>query len=129
MKAIHWIIFAVAFWLTLAPFVAGKILSAVALVPEGANSIPSLLNVLQLNNFIAGLVIVVLSLVAISTEAVTERSEATRAMHWIALGIAVWLTVAPFALNFTLETFSWNNLLLGIMVGIYSLIQLNVEKA
>jgi hypothetical protein len=49
-------------------------------------------------------------------------------MHWIAVGAGAWLVIAPFALGFTIEQFSWNNLMLGIMISIFTLVQLNVDK-
>lgn len=128
MKSIHWLIFTIAFWLTLVPFTAEKILSALTNAEQGPDLALSVLNFLQANNLIFGLSLAVLTLIAISTDAVVSKADGARAMHWITVGISVWLIVAPFALGFTEEIFAWNNLILGIMVGIFTLVQLNIDK-
>ncbi len=124
MKSIHWIIFAIAFWIGLSPFVAERILWNFF----NAESIESVIRFLEASNLIFGLGLVVFTLIAISTDAVVHKADAARAMHWIAVGAGTWLVIAPFALGFTLEQFSWNNLMLGIMIGIFTLVQLNVDK-
>lgn len=128
MKSLHWLIFAIAFWFTLSPFVADKILIAVTNAEQTGDLAGSIVNFLQASNLIFGLALIVLTLIAISTDAVVAKTDAARSMHWIAVGIGIWLVVAPFALDFTLENFSWNNLMLGIMVGVFTLVQLNVDK-
>lgn len=122
MKAIHWLILACAVWVAAVPFLGNDLLWFLG------DATTSLVAFLKMNNAFLGLGIGVLSLLAVSTDAVSPKTDRVRATHWVVFGLSVWLGVAPVALSFTAELFGWNNLIIGILIGIYCLVQLNLEK-
>lgn len=127
MKAIHWIIFALAFWVILAPFVGDDIL---ALFLEGEVATPAgFVSLLRWDDFFIGLAISVLALVVVSLEQPNIKTAGLRAMHWMQVGLGAWIAAAPFALAFTYEEFTWSHFVTGFFVAIFALVQINLEDA
>lgn len=127
MKAIHWIIFALAFWIILAPFVGDDILRAVL---GGAAGTPEdVVGLLRWDDFFLGLTISVLGLIVVTLEQPTLKTAGLRAMHWMQIGLGAWITAAPFALAFTYKEFTWSHFVTGFFVAIFALVQINLEQA
>lgn len=126
MQAIHWIIFALAFWIILAPFVGDDIMQVI--LNETMNE-SQLIALLRWDDFFIGLGIVVLALVVVSLEQASQKTAGLRAMHWLQVGLGTWIAAAPFALAFTYEEFTWSHFVTGFFVAIFALMQINLEHA
>lgn len=126
MKAIHWIIFALAFWVILAPFVGDDIMQVVLGRDIETSEVIALL---RWDDFFIGLGISILALVVVSLEQATLKTAGLRAMHWLQVGLGAWIAAAPFALSFTYEEFTWSHFVTGFFVAIFALIQINLEHA
>lgn len=126
LRAIHWIIFALAFWIVIAPFVADDIMQ---LVIGETLSADQLVSLLRWDDFFLGLAIAVLALVVVSLEQANAKTAALRAMHWMQVGLGTWVAVAPFGLSFTYEEFTWSHFVTGFFIAVFALIQLNLEHA
>lgn len=127
LQAIHWIIFALAFWVILAPFVGDDIMRLV--LNEAALSETAIVNLLRWDDFFIGLAISVLGLIVVTLEQASIRTAGLRAMHWMQIGLGAWIAAAPFALAFTYEEFTWSHFVTGFFVAIFALIQINLEHA
>lgn len=127
MKLIHWTIFALAFWVILAPFVGDDILLTL-LADAGVTSV-DLVRLLRWDDLFIGLIIAVMSLVVVTLEQPTVRTAGLRAMHWMQFGLGTWIAVAPFALDFTMTDFTWSHFVTGMFVALFALIQINLEGA
>lgn len=125
MQAIHWIIFALAFWIILAPFVGDDIMRLFL----GEVTDERLVQLLRWDDFFIGLAIAVLALVVVSLEQASIRTAGLRAMHWLQVGLGAWIAAAPFGLSFTYEEFTWSHFVTGFFVAIFALIQINLEHA
>lgn len=126
MQAIHWIIFALAFWVILAPFVGDDIMQLFL----GTDMTPErMVALLRWDDFFIGIAIAVLALVVVSLEQANIRTAGLRAMHWLQVGLGAWVAAAPFALAFTYAQFTWSHFVTGFFVAIFALIQLNLEHA
>lgn len=126
LKAIHWIIFALAFWVLLAPFVGDDIMQ---LFLGRTMESWELVSLLRWDDFFIGLAIAVLALIVVSLEQSVRNNAGLRAMHWLQVGLGAWIAAAPFALNFTYGEFTWSHFVTGFFVAVFALIQLNLEHA
>lgn len=127
MKAIHWIIFALAFWIIIGPFVADDILRLFMNNPALDNA--GIVSLLRWDDFFIGLAIAVLALVVVSLEQPSIKTAGLRSMHWMQVGLGTWIATAPFALAFTYEQFTWSHFVTGFFVAIFALVQINLEDA
>ncbi|MBI1908398.1 SPW repeat protein [Candidatus Uhrbacteria bacterium] len=127
LKAVHWIIFALAFWIIIGPFVADAILRL--LLDGDVLDEIGVISLLRWDDFFIGLAISVLALVVVSLEQPSIKTAGLRAMHWLQVGLGAWIATAPFALDFTYAQFTWSHFVTGFFVAIFALIQLNLEDA
>lgn len=127
MKSIHWIIFALAFWVILAPFVGDDIM--MLFIPPEMATPEGFVRILRWDDFFIGLAIAVLALVVVTIEQHRANIAGLRAMHWMQVGLGTWIAAAPFALNFTYTQFAWSHFVTGLFVAMFALIQLNLERA
>lgn len=127
MKAIHWIIFALAFWVILAPFVGDDIMAL--FLPADMATAEVYVRMLRWDDLFIGLAIAVLALVVVSLEQPSIKTAGLRAMHWMQVGLGAWIAAAPFALNFTYTQFTWSHFVTGFFVAIFALVQINLEDA
>lgn len=127
MKFIHWVIFALAFWIILVPFLGDDIITA--LVPSNSITEAELINLLRWDDLFIGLAIAIMALVVVTLEQATVRTAGLRAMHWMQFGLGTWIATAPFALAFDMATFTWSHFVTGFFVAIFALIQINLEGA
>ncbi len=127
MKIIHWIIFALAFWIILVPFIGDDILRAVVPATSAANF--DLVGLLKWDDLFLGLGIAVLALIVVTLEQPSAKTAGLRSMHWLQFCLGTWIATAPFALDFTLTEFTWSHFVTGFFVGIFALIQINLEDA
>ena len=126
MKLLHWIIFTLAFWIILSPFLADDILLAV--FPQAAGTF-NLVDLLRWDDLFLGLGIAVLALVVVTLEQPSLKTAALRVLHWMQFGLGTWIAAAPFALSFTLDEFTWSHFVTGFFVAIFALVQINLEDA
>ncbi len=127
LQAIHWIIFALAFWVILAPFVGDDIMRLVLNQPSLLES--DVVRILRWDDFFIGLAITVLGLVVVTLEQVTIKTAGLRAMHWMQIGLGAWIAAAPFAVLITYKEFTWSHFVTGFFVAIFALVQINLEHA
>lgn len=127
MKIIHWIIFTLALWVLLVPFIGDDILAIVFQTSTLASA--TVVEILRWDDLFLGLGITVLALVVVTIEQVTAKTAGLRAMHWMQVGLGVWIAAAPFALDFTLREFTWSHFVTGLFVAIFALVQINLESA
>jgi len=127
MKFLHWIIFALAFWVILVPFIGDDIFFAS--FPESRVSQLELIKLLRWDDLFLGLAIAILALVVVSVEKPSLQAAGLRAMHWMQFGLGTWVATAPFALEFGLEEFAWSHFVTGFFIAIFALIQINLEGA
>lgn len=127
MRSIHWIIFALAFWIILAPFVGDDIL--VLFINPSLATPERFVSILRWDDLFIGLAISVLALVVVTLEQPSIKTAGLRAMHWMQVGLGAWIAAAPFALVFTYEQFTWSHFVTGFFVAIFALIQINLEGA
>ena len=125
MKTIHWILFAIGFWVVLAPFVGDDILALFFqdLVQEG-----DIVRLLRWDDLFLGLAISILALVAVTMEQGSGKYPGLQAMHWMQVMLGAWIAAAPFALDFTFENFAWSHCVTGMLVATFALLQVTHEK-
>lgn len=126
MKVIHWIIFALAFWVILAPFVGDDIMR---LVLGASLTETDVLGLLRWDDFFIGLAIAVLGLVVVTLEQPHMKTAGLRAMHWMQIGLGAWIAAAPFAILLTYHEFAWSHFVTGFFVSVFALLQINLEHA
>lgn len=127
MKLIHWIIFGLAFWVVLVPFIGDDIFRV--LYPSITLSSFELVQLLRWDDLFIGLGIAILALVVVTLEQPTLQGAGLRAMHWMQFGLGTWVATAPFALAFDMTAFSWSHFVTGFFIAIFALIQINLEGA
>lgn len=127
MKLIHWIIFALAFWIVLVPFI-GDDLVQLFLTDTGMQNI-DLIALFRWDDLFLGLTIAILSLVVVTLEQPSIKTAALRVLHWMQFGLGAWIAAAPFALEFTMDDFTWSHFVTGFFIGVFALVQINLEDA
>ncbi|PIX62658.1 hypothetical protein CO057_01535 [Candidatus Uhrbacteria bacterium CG_4_9_14_0_2_um_filter_41_50] len=124
MKSIHWIIFALAFWIVLAPFVGDDILG---LFFKNQIEQADLIRLLRWDDLFLGLAVSILSLVVVTMEQGDRKHPGLKAMHWMQLMLGAWIAAAPFALNFDYMAFTWSHFVTGMFVATFALMQVTYE--
>ncbi len=127
MKFLHWVIFALAFWIILVPFIGDDIFFTS--FPNSGISQLDLIHMLRWDDLFLGLAIAIMALVVVTVEQPNLRTAGLRAMHWMQFGLGTWVATAPFALEFGLPEFAWSHFVTGFFIGIFALIQINLEGA
>lgn len=127
MKLIHWIIFVLAFWVILVPFIGDDIIAA--LLPPLSLSPAELIGLLRWDDLFLGLGIAILALVVVTLEQPNMKTAGLRTMHWMQFGLGTWIATAPFALEFDMTAFAWSHFVTGFFVAIFALVQINLEDA
>lgn len=127
MKLIHWIIFALAFWIVLVPFI-GDDLALLILRDAGVENI-NLVALFRWDDLFLGLIIAILSLIVVTLEQPSMKTAALRVLHWMQFGLGAWIAAAPFALDFTMGDFTWSHFVTGFFIGTFALVQINLEDA
>jgi hypothetical protein len=127
MKFIHWVIFSLAFWIILVPFIGDDIFQV--LLPSANVTELELVRLLRWDDLFLGLGISILALVVVTLEQPTVPTAGLRAMHWMQFGLGAWIATAPFALEFDMTAFAWSHFVTGFFVAIFALIQVNLEGA
>ncbi len=124
MKSIHWIIFALAFWIVLAPFVGDDIVN---LFFQNTVEQIDLIKLLRWDDLFLGLAVSILSLIAVTMEQGDRKHPGLKAMHWMQLMLGAWIAAAPFALSFDYMAFTWSHFVTGMFVATFALIQVTYE--
>lgn len=99
IKTVNWLIVLAGLWLILAPFFLGF---------SGT--------ILSMNDVITGVVIAMVSLVAIGLP------EDSKWINWISALLGVWIFITPFFMALVGTAGMWNNLIVGsvtIILGIW----------
>ncbi len=127
MKLLHWIVFVLAFWIILVPFIGDDIVQL--FLNDSASAELDLVALFRWDDLFLGLGIAVISLIVVTLEQPSKKTAALRVLHWLQFGLGTWIATAPFALVFTLEEFAWSHFVTGFFVGIFALTQINLEDA
>ena len=127
MKIIHWIIFGLAGWVMLVPFLGDDIFQVI--FPLSTVTDTELVGLLRWDDLFVGLAIGLLALVVVTLEQPTVRTAGLRSMHWMQFGLGAWIATAPFALDFDMTAFTWSHFVTGMFVAVFALIQINLEGA
>ena len=126
MKHIHWIIFALGFWIILVPFLGDDILGL--LVSEGLMENIDIMSLLRWDDLFLGLAVSILALIVVTLEQGSKKMPGLKAMHWLQVGLGAWIAAAPFALDFTYKEFTWSHFVTGLFVAIFALMQVTLEE-
>lgn len=124
MKVIHWILFALAGWIVIIPFIARDLLQL--FIRENAENV-DLIQLLKWDDFFLGLAIAIIALVIVTIEQASHKTPGLRAMHWMQVLLGVWIALSPFALNLSMEGLIWSHIVSGGFVAVFALIQINEE--
>ncbi len=124
MKSIHWLIFAIAFWVILAPFVGDDIINL--FLQSDWNNL-MMINLLKWDDLFLGITIAILALLAVTAEQGDRKHPGLKAMHWFQVMIGAWIAAAPFALNFDYSAFTWSHFITGMFAATFALIQITYE--
>ncbi len=126
MKLLHWILFILAFWILLAPFVADDLIMLFfgSFLTEEA----SLVELLRWDDLFLGLAIVVIALIVVTMEQASHKTPGLKAMHWLQVMLGAWIAAAPFALDFDYQAFTWSHVVTGGFVAVFALMQIYFEK-
>ena len=118
MKQLHWILFCLAAWILVIPFIGDDLIE----IMLGANKAATidLVKLLRWDDFFLGLAIVVLALIILTLEQASHKTPGLKAMHWMQVVIGLWITVAPFALTMDYEAFTWSHFVSGGFVIVTS---------
>ena len=127
MKFTHWIIFGLAFWIVLVPFLADDMM--MIMLPNQITTANELVNMLRWDDLFLGLAIGLMSLSLAMREKPTLKNAGTRSLHWLQFGLGTWIAIAPFALSFDMTAFTWSHFVTGVLVSVFALLQLNLEGA
>jgi hypothetical protein len=66
------------------------------------------------NNVVAGIIVGILAIIRLSTHHQPGWS-------WINVLLGIWLIISPFVLAFATGAAMWNNVILGIIIGVLAL--------
>ncbi len=125
MKSLHWIIFSLAVWIAVAPFIGDDLF--VFLTGEALEK-KALLELLRWDGLIIGLAVSVTGLIIVIFEQVRLKHPGLIAMHWMQVILGFWIGIAPFGFSFTFEAFTMSHALSGIMVAIFAILQISFEQ-
>ncbi len=126
MKLLHWILFILAFWIFLAPFVVDDLvmLFVGSHLQEGVD----LVSLLRWDDLFLGLAIVVIALIVVTMEQANHKTPGLKAMHWLQVLLGAWVAAAPFALDFDYDAFTWSHVVSGGFIAVFALTQIYYER-
>jgi hypothetical protein len=125
MKTLHWIIFSLAAWIILAPFIGDELIALI--LGQEIYAEIDLVALLRLDDFFMGLTIFVLALVAVNMEQASHKTPGLKAMHYLQVVLGAWIAIAPFALDLDYEAFTWSHFVAGGFVAVFALLQITYE--
>ncbi len=125
MKTLHWIIFSLAVYLFLAPFIADDLVELFfgMYLQEDFN----VFLLLRWDDLFIGLTIAILALVVVTMEQTFTKTPGLKAMHWMQVVLGGWIAAAPFAMEFNSESYMWSHLVVGGFVAVFALLQIYNE--
>ena len=126
MRVLHWIVFVMALWIILVPFIGDDILTLV--LGEEIFSQINIIDLLKWDDLFLGLGICTLALIAATLEQLSKKTPGLKAMHYIQLVLGAWIAVAPFAITLDLESFAWSHFVSGVFIATFALIQIRFEE-
>ena len=124
MKALNWTLFILGGWTAIAPVLVDDIISLFVTPPLSQDHLISLM---RWDDLFLGLAILVIALLVVTAEQVSEKTPGLRFMHWMQAAIGLWIAISPFALNLTIEGFTWSHAVAGSLVTLFALAQLRYE--
>ncbi|MDD5489129.1 MAG: SPW repeat protein [Candidatus Moranbacteria bacterium] len=92
IKTVNWLIVIAGLWLIIAPFTLGF----------GGT-------MLSMNDVITGIIIAIISLIAIGLP------EESRWLNWVSAILGIWIFITPFFLASIGRVGMWNNLIIGVI--------------
>lgn len=125
MKLLHWIILAIAGWVLLVPFIGDDIIN---LILNRDLTETELINLIRWDDLFLGLAITIIALFVITLEQASHRTPGLKAMHWLQMVLGLWIAIAPFALQFNYEAFTWSHFVAGGFVAVFALLQITFEN-
>lgn len=125
MKSLHWIVFGIAGWIMIGPFILDDLLATLYPAFEQTD----LLNLLRWDDLFLGLGIAILALIAVMLERVSHKHPGLKAMHWMQIIIGLWVAMSPFIFDFDYQTYTISHLIAGGLMTVYALLQLVYEDA
>jgi hypothetical protein len=125
MKSLHWIVFGIAGWIMIGPFILDDLLAMLYPAFDQADLLP----LLRWDDLFLGLGIGLLALIAVMLERASHKHPGLKAMHWMQLAIGVWVALSPFVFNFDYQTYTVSHLVAGGLMALYALLQLVYEEA
>ncbi len=126
MRVIHWIVFVIALWIILVPFIGDDILQL--FLGEAIFEQVNIIDLLKWDDLFLGLGICLLSLLAVTLEQLSKKHPGLKAMHYLQLVLGIWITVAPFSVTNTLESFAWSHFVCGVFIATFALLQIRYEE-
>jgi len=126
MRIIHWVVFIIALWIILVPFIGDDILKLV--LGESVFIQVNIVDLLKWDDLFLGLGICILTLLAATLEQLSKKYPGLKAMHWMQLVLGIWIAVAPFAITLDLESFAWSHFVSGVLIATFSLLQIRFEE-
>jgi len=126
MRVLHWIVFVIALWIILVPFIGDDILQLV--LGESVFAQVNIIDLLKWDDLFLGLGICALALIAATLEQLSKKNPGLKSMHYLQLVLGVWIAVAPFAVDFDLNGFAWSHFVSGVFVATFALLQIKFEE-
>ncbi len=126
MRVIHWIVFVIALWIILVPFIGDDILMLV--LGESVFSKINIIDLLKWDDLFLGLGICLLALLAVTTEQLSKKNPGLKAMHYLQLILGIWIAIAPFAITLDLTSFAWSHFVSGVLIATFALLQIRYEE-
>lgn len=126
MRVLHWIMFVIALWIILVPFIGDDIFALIL-----GNDILVRINIIDLlkwDDLFLGLGICLLALLAVTLEQVSKKTPGLKAMHYLQLILGLWIVIAPFTITTDLTSFAWSHFVCGVFVATFALLQIRFEE-
>lgn len=125
MKLLHWILAFLATWILTIPFIADEILT---LLLGNTPSEKQIIDLLRWDDFFLGISIAVIALIIVTIEQAIHKHPGLKAMHWMQVVLGFWIAIAPFALEFNYEAYTWSHFVAGGFTVLFALLQITYEK-
>lgn len=126
MKTLHWILFSIAVWIGISPFLIDELVEL--FLPQLQLTEIEFINLFRWDDLFLGLAIFVIGLIVVTLEQATTKQKLLHALHWPQIALGLWIAVAPFALQFTLAQFTISHVISGSIIAILALIQIYNES-
>jgi len=126
MRVIHWIVFVIALWIILVPFIGDDILMLV--LGESIFEQINIIDLLKWDDLFLGLGICLLALLAVTMEQLSKKHPGLKAMHYLQLILGIWITVAPFSITLDMTSFAWSHFVSGVLIATFAMLQIRYEE-